>query len=227
MSAVRWEHAATLLPNGKVLVAGSVLSDGDNLASAELYDLAIGAWSPTGSMNVGRSSFTLTLLANGAALAAGGFLGGSGLAFDSAELYDPITGAWSLTSSMHVAHTLHTATLLTDGTVLVAGGNSSVGLDADILAEAERFTPPDAATQLGGAIGLVNSFALATGLQTSLDAKLQAARDAVRAGDTTTACHTLNAFANEVRAQSGRGLTIGQASELLAEVMRLEAMLGC
>src|SRR6266513_2518775 len=39
-------HTATLLPNGKVLVAGGQnIFIGGNLASAELYDPASGTWS--------------------------------------------------------------------------------------------------------------------------------------------------------------------------------------
>ena len=53
MSVARDLHTATLLNNGKVLVAGGfmVLC---TIASAELYDPATGTWSTTGSMNVVR-----------------------------------------------------------------------------------------------------------------------------------------------------------------------------
>jgi len=48
LNTPRYFHTATLLPDGKVLVAG-----GWNLLdSAELYDPATGRWNPTGSMNV-------------------------------------------------------------------------------------------------------------------------------------------------------------------------------
>ena len=45
-------HTATLLPHGKVLVAGGAESmvDGGALSSAELYDPATGTWSSTGSL---------------------------------------------------------------------------------------------------------------------------------------------------------------------------------
>ena len=63
-------HTATLLPNGKVLVAGG--DDSSSLSSAELYDPASGSWSATGSLNTGRDSHTATLLPNGKVLVAGG-----------------------------------------------------------------------------------------------------------------------------------------------------------
>ncbi len=64
-------HTATLLPNGKVLVAGGFGSSGP-LASAELYDPATGPWSPTGSLATARYVHTATLLPNGKVLVAGG-----------------------------------------------------------------------------------------------------------------------------------------------------------
>ena len=64
-------HTATLLPNGKVLVAGGYDSVG-SLASAELYDPASGTWTATGSLATARASHTATLLPNGKVLVAGG-----------------------------------------------------------------------------------------------------------------------------------------------------------
>ena len=65
-------HTATLLPNGKVLVAGGSDSRTAALASAELYDPATGTWSATGSLNTARYDHTATLLTNGMVLVAGG-----------------------------------------------------------------------------------------------------------------------------------------------------------
>ena len=64
-------HTATLLPNGKVLVAGGYDSSG-TLASAELYDPASGTWTATGSLATARVCHTATLLPNGKVLVAGG-----------------------------------------------------------------------------------------------------------------------------------------------------------
>src|SRR5207248_1684993 len=86
-------HTATLLPNGKVLVAGG--EDSTVLASAELYDPANGTWTATGSLAKARGYHTATLLPNGKVLVAGG-LG----AFASAELYDPASGTWTATGSL-------------------------------------------------------------------------------------------------------------------------------
>jgi hypothetical protein len=113
MTTPREGHAATLLPSGKVLVAG-----GDAFATAELYDPLTGTWSATGSMSIPRFGHTLTLLPTGKVLVAGG--GGPNI--PSAELYDPDTGQWTTTGAMLQEREGHTASLLPTGKVLVVGG---------------------------------------------------------------------------------------------------------
>ena len=116
----RIEHTATLLQNGKVLVAGGV-SNFNVLASAELYDPATGTWSPTGSLNTARFCHSATLLQNGMVLVAGGE-DGNGDVSASTELYDPATGTWIESASLTTARRLHAATLLQNGKVLIIGG---------------------------------------------------------------------------------------------------------
>ena len=133
LTTARHSHTATLLPDGRVLVAGGSVGWGGVLSSTELYDPASGAWTATGSMATARSSHTATLLPDGRVLVAG--LGAGG---PSTELYDPATGAWTTTGPMDVSRYDHTATLLPDGRVLVAGG--SVGGD-NALSSAELYDP--------------------------------------------------------------------------------------
>ena len=114
LNVVRSSHTATMLQNGKVLVAG-----GDG-GSAELYDPNTDTWTVTGNLNTPRFSHTATLLQNGKVLVAGGCF------LRSSELYDPATGTWTVTGSLNEARCWHTATLLPNGKVLVTGGSPSL-----------------------------------------------------------------------------------------------------
>ena len=133
----RWDHTATLLPNGQVLVAGGRNNKRD-FASAELYDPATGVWTATRSMTTPRFNHTATLLPSGQVLVAGGFEFDVGI-LASAELYDPATGMWRATGSMTTARYVDTATLLPNGQVLVAGG--IVELFSTYTASAELYDP--------------------------------------------------------------------------------------
>ncbi|HEX5753254.1 MAG TPA: kelch repeat-containing protein [Archangium sp.] len=133
MATERNGHTATLLPDGKVLIAGG--ANGTLVTSAEVYDPGTGVWSPTGSLAEGRIGHTVTLLPDGKVLVAGG--SGSSGNLSGAEVYDPGTGMWSPTGSLAMARRQHTATLLPDGKVLVTGGNGSGGTPSS----AEVYNP--------------------------------------------------------------------------------------
>jgi len=120
LSVARYGHTATLLKNGKVLVAGG------GTAVSELYDPVTNSWSTTGSLSTARYFHTgvrLNTVPNiGKVLVIGGLVGTA--ATNSCELYDPSKGTWSNVARTNFARYLNTATLLPDGKVLVAGGAS-------------------------------------------------------------------------------------------------------
>jgi len=105
MSARRYDHTATLLSNGEVLVAGGYdLNARADLASSELYDPATATWRGATSMHDARYGHTATLLSDGRVLVVGGY-GTGNAALASAEILQPgnvpvgtitaaFTGAW-------------------------------------------------------------------------------------------------------------------------------------
>jgi N-acetylneuraminic acid mutarotase len=150
----RESHTATLLPNGKVLVAGGALEGIDDLDTTELYNPAKGRWSLTGSL-APIYNHTATLLANGKVLVAGGFrlfVPRSDNTRDNADIYDPATGNWKRTARLNGPRLHHTATLLSNGKVLVVGGNDS-RFNNSFLRSAELYDPepPIPAPRISGA----------------------------------------------------------------------------
>ncbi len=138
LSAPRQGHTATLLPSGKVLVAGGNGSSNpaSALASCELYTAAPAGWNSTGSMATARGGHKAVLLNNGKVLVAGG-TDATGGALATAELYAPAPGTWSATGAMATARYTHTLTLLPSGKVLVAGGTTG----SAALASAQLYDP--------------------------------------------------------------------------------------
>jgi uncharacterized delta-60 repeat protein len=133
LSSARGYHTATLLPDGKVLVAGGIGQNGVLLRTAEVYDPETGVWTPTnGNLNIAHAGHTATLVPatasspDGKVLVVAG-VGNNRTPLDSAEIYDPVTGLWTRASNLAAGRWAHTATYLPNGKVLVAGGYGSGG----------------------------------------------------------------------------------------------------
>jgi hypothetical protein len=94
MNVARYGHTATLLHNGKVLVAGGEDAKGDYLSSAELYDPATGKWTETGSMSAASAGSEAVLQPNGKVRIPGHYEGDQKRPGDN--LYDPATRIWTV-----------------------------------------------------------------------------------------------------------------------------------
>ena len=118
MIRARSGHTATLLNDGRVLIAGG---SGDRVA--EIYDPSTRTFTRTGDMTADRRAHSATLLADGRVLIAGGAPWST-----SAEIYDPATERFAATGDVLEDQFKQAATLLPDGRVLIVGG--------------ERWAPP-------------------------------------------------------------------------------------
>jgi galactose oxidase-like protein/Kelch motif protein len=142
MHDLRADHTSTLLPDGRVLIAGGMVENGVFLNSAELYDPVKGTFVTTGSMQSRRVGHTATLLPNGKVLIAGGlagrvFEGGPGVVATT-EIYDPATGRFTPGPAMNARRDGHMAMLLQNGKVLIVGGADTGDRP---LASAEIYDP--------------------------------------------------------------------------------------
>lgn len=131
MVSARNRHSATVLRDGRVLIAGGFGPEHRTVATAELFDPTTGMFVPTGRMTAARMDHTATRLRDGRVLIVGGDT-------RSAELFDPRTGRFSAISRSPAVRDGHTATLLRDGSVLLAGGSDRRGR---AVATAELFDP--------------------------------------------------------------------------------------
>ena len=132
----RSHHTATTLPDGRILFTGGS-GDAGVLASAELYDPTLKAFSLTGNLTEPRRDHAATPLADGTVLIAGG-VGPVSSGLRTAEVYNPATGLFTAVSNMSLARYQHTATLLLDGRVLITGGCYSPPGAAEIYVPALR-----------------------------------------------------------------------------------------
>jgi Bacterial Ig-like domain (group 2)/Protein of unknown function (DUF1573)/IPT/TIG domain/Abnormal spindle-like microcephaly-assoc'd, ASPM-SPD-2-Hydin/Galactose oxidase, central domain len=155
MTVARSGQTATLLNNGKVLIAGGETCTSTTsctaLHTAEIYDPVAGTFTATSNnMSAARFNASAVALNQGLVLIAGGFDGSN---FPAAtELFDPVAGTFSgAGASLNLPRFGPTATLLNTGKVLIAGG-STCNLPGCPASAAELYDP------------IANTFSYATGM---------------------------------------------------------------
>ncbi len=149
MASPRFEHSATLLADGRVLIVGGLGPVGEGgeigpLSSTEIYDPAANAFVTSTDLAEGRANHAATLLSGDSVLVSGGAGGENGdISLGSAEVFDTRAATWTTVAPLQSPRTGHTATRLADGRVLVAGGESVQRGSRRSLTSSEVFEAED------------------------------------------------------------------------------------
>ena len=152
-----YDHTATLLTDGSVLVTGGRNGAGA-LKGAYLFDLGLRSWTRVAPMTSARAGHTATKRPDGQVWVVGGRAPIQGEACDDGnpcpsdrlfnvlahvEVYDPTTRAWRSTTPLNRARYDHTATLLSTGELITWGGathNRAAVLGGERSSQPERWT---------------------------------------------------------------------------------------
>ena len=154
MLHVRAGHTATLLQDGRVLIAGGLTccqvpdpSPEFYTSTAEIYDPATDVFTQTGSMTAARGNHAAAPLPDGRVLISGGDGNELAAAPLGTEIFDPVSGHFSSAGDLQAPRDSHSAVRLTDGRVLVMGGE----------------VPPELARRVGVGVSVTEIFDPATG----------------------------------------------------------------
>lgn len=142
MTEARSAHTATLLANGKVLIAGGESTIGavtTHSKTAELFDPATATFTATGAMTAGRSFHGAALLSTNNVVVAGGV--GATAALGTSEIYDVTTAKFRAVGSLIAPRAKPALVAFGTTQALIVGGQDATGA---VLDSAELF---DATTE--------------------------------------------------------------------------------
>jgi hypothetical protein len=211
----RANHTATLLADGRVLVAGGAGDHGPT-ASVHIWEPTSGRWTPAASMSVPRAGHFADRLTDGRVLAVGGTLPGADA---GAEVYDPRADDWTATIPMATARSGGSGVMLGDGQVVIAGGWGDAGpvttvevLDPATLMWAARGTLQGNGPQLP-LVALPDGNILALGSRPPLGASPEIYHPATGASS-PAATPPMTRVSAAVLLPDGRVLALGGGPEL-------------
>jgi N-acetylneuraminic acid mutarotase len=144
MSTPRFEHTATALDDGRVLIAGGqgapIAGASAALATTEIYDPAVDSFRKSNDMGDARFNHTALKLPDRTVMVIGGAGGTNGdTSLSTAEVFNPGDGSWTSAGALTGSRTGHVAAVFPDGRVMVAGGESVTRGNRRSLATAEIF----------------------------------------------------------------------------------------
>ncbi|MGK0190219.1 MAG: WD40 repeat protein/predicted Ser/Thr protein kinase [Verrucomicrobiales bacterium] len=203
-----WHHAATLLPSGKLLVAGGESIEAVALSASHLFDPTTGTWLPTGPMRRPRSHAMMTLLSSGKVLVAGGKTRDY-IPLASCELYDPDTGIWTPTGSMASARFQGLPILLQNNLVLIVGGSSATSTSCELYdSNKSTWTPT-------GSLSMQDRVSMAVLVADGSVLAINGSHRATRAERYDPASGIWNAVDSSLPARHGSTTTLLRSGELL------------
>jgi hypothetical protein len=165
MADATYDHTATALPNGLVLITDT--------SSAQLFDPTTGSLDAAGTMNTQHAIAAATLLNTGQVLIAGTSFPDN--LYPSAELYDPSSNSFTVTGDMAMPRYGASAVALQDGRVLIVGGRPP-GTSSTPIQVAEVFDPASGTFKATGS-QVVPRFGATTSLLPSGDVLIAGGTD--------------------------------------------------
>jgi hypothetical protein len=149
MNVARRSHTATLLPDGKVLIAGGgngvSTTTSQPIQSVEIFDPATGMFTLVGNMTQKRSAHSANVLGDGTVLIAGGS-NGTGTLFptNTAEIFNPADSSFTVVGPMVTSHLAQLPGQLRDGRIVWGSSyfnNTHTSAGGLITDQSEIFDP--------------------------------------------------------------------------------------
>lgn len=135
-SGARQSHSATLLPDGRVLIAGGIQA-GVAVSYVDIYDPVRNTWTAAPNMREARCGHAAIPLSTGAVMVIGGNCGWPDQS-SANEMYEPWANRWVPAGSLSVPRGMIQAVLLPDGSIFAPGGMAPPGSPSSLV---ELFRP--------------------------------------------------------------------------------------